>query len=641
MKGKRCLCVGAGLLVAAVLLLSPACGKAESPAAEELLRMIPGESAFCACANDIEQAFTDLDAYLTGLSSTPLQVRNQVLLPLGAMIGNPTLAGVDLKRPLGAFGILKQDTRPEGPMDFGQLLFVGFLIPVSDYAEFAAKSGIVDTGAEAPSEEGAGMAGPLAKQVGRFAFLSPTSNRVEFLAVAEKVAAGAGMDQVLSPADARDARSKSVWVYADLAAANKLLAPKMDAFFTGMQSKMTAAHAATGQPQAAPRCMDTIIGFYKGMAEKLLAEGTCFTVSASFAPEAVTLTSTLTALPDTAFAELMAGTSGSVRDSRMLNYLADGAMMNMVGCMDTDGSKRITQDMTALFLDLIETESEEQRADMESMVDDFTAAMGGSFTVSARMGEGGVPFLGDYYYEIQDEARYNQAMDRAADMVNNGVFNDLYRGFGMELEANMTRGTSTYEAASIDSFTFNMKAVDMDEQTAAMINAMYGQGFSGHMALVDGMLVYAFGGESDRRVKELIDSVKAGGPKSVGSETQAALALLPAGAEPDFFLTYNYVRLMQMSGKMMAASLPAATGEDVTTAAFTAMQEAFNVPTESSFVVFGSADNGRGSFSVILPKKHIMELTGCFKTMMMKSMEAAMPPPPIPESPPDQPVPED
>jgi hypothetical protein len=110
------------------------------------------------------------------------------------------------------------------------------------------------------------------------------------------------------------------------------------------------------------------------------------------------------------------------------------------------------------------------------------------------------------------------------------------------------------------------------------------------------------GGDLDNAVRELIDQVKAGGPKQVPGEIKAALELLPEAKKACCMATFNVPRLFGFVLAMSPIPMPPV-----------------QIPTQSNIVVAGKCDNGSLSIHIALPKQHLTEIMGMF--MMMQQMQ--------------------
>jgi hypothetical protein len=151
-----------------------------------------------------------------------------------------------------------------------------------------------------------------------------------------------------------------------------------------------------------------------------------------------------------------------------------------------------------------------------------------------------------------------------------------------------------------------MKYADTNSPEAKMLNAMYGNGFDYHWAVVDGLWVCRISGDPNA-IHGLIDQVKAGPPAKICSEMQSALAVIPDANNMDMVATYNYLRLF----RMMAAIMPAPMSQ-------------INVPSRSNLAIAAKIRNGGATLDIGIPKKHLQEIMLGFQMMMEMQMQQQM-----------------
>jgi hypothetical protein len=149
-----------------------------------------------------------------------------------------------------------------------------------------------------------------------------------------------------------------------------------------------------------------------------------------------------------------------------------------------------------------------------------------------------------------------------------------------------------------------MKSTDANSPQGQMINVMYGGGFDYRWGMVDGLWVCTIGSNANSAIRELIDQVKAGGPKQMGDEMKAALTLLPEADKADFVVTYNFLRLFKMMTAMVPVPIPQ-----------------MDIPTKSNIVFAGKAGNGKMVVDIALPKEHLMEIMAAFQPAFTKSRD--------------------
>jgi len=185
-----------------------------------------------------------------------------------------------------------------------------------------------------------------------------------------------------------------------------------------------------------------------------------------------------------------------------------------------------------------------------------------------------------------------------------GTIAELYKSLGMKISFTMKRGVDRYKGESIDSAKFAVKSVDPNSPEAQMLKAMYGEGLDARLAMVDGLCVVAVAADPNAAVRELIDQVKAGGPKGTSGEIRAALDLLPQAEKADFLVTYNFLRLFQIAGAFMPMPIPPV-----------------EIPSKSNIVFAGGASRGKLAIDVALPKEHLMEMVQLFQKMQQQQMQ--------------------
>jgi hypothetical protein len=237
-------------------------------------------------------------------------------------------------------------------------------------------------------------------------------------------------------------------------------------------------------------------------------------------------------------------------------------------------------------------------------------AMGDSLAITFNVNdEDTPPFAAKYVIEVKDQKAFEQVLEDELKLMEEGVIADLYDGFGMEMDVEIDRDTGTYKGTRIGGAKVVFKMEDEDSPTAQMLGKMFGDGLEYRWAFTPGRCVYTLGPDADGMIRELIDQVKAGGPKQVGSQMKAALAALGDGDKADVVGTFNLVRYMQMIAGFMA------------TAAEAEMPK-FDAPTESNIAFAGrTTEAGNLTFQIVMPKQHLLETKSVFEDIIPKIKE--------------------
>jgi hypothetical protein len=160
--------------------------------------------------------------------------------------------------------------------------------------------------------------------------------------------------------------------------------------------------------------------------------------------------------------------------------------------------------------------------------------------------------------------------------------------------------TATYRGVPIHAARLALEAVDVNSPPAEMLKAMWGGGFDYRWGVTDGYCAYAIGNEADKRVRVLIDQIKAGGAEGVCDEMKMALEGIPNSDKADAVGTLNYVRMLNAT----VSELPLPEGKKI---------PSLNVPTESNIAFAAFSGDDGFVLEIVLPKKHILEIKSAFE----------------------------
>ena len=294
-------------------------------------------------------------------------------------------------------------------------------------------------------------------------------------------------------------------------------------------------------------------------------------------------------------------------------------MINMAARMDTPFWQQGYVDM----MDMIGTLGGDavSAEDIEKLKAAATKSIGATgamvFTMSMGEKDGEPTMTIKEVVEVKDEKAYSEAVDEMLVLMNDGAISDLYKGFGIKISCSEATDAGTYKGVTIKSAKLGLEATEPGEAFGQMIDGIYGGGFDYRWAIFDNTCVYAIGEDVDAGVRELIDSVKSGGPKSTCAEMQEAMRYLNTSDRADFVGTYNYVRLISMVGPMMASMAPAEPGApDIGK-----LLSGIDVDSTSNIAFAGSASGGTFAMEIALPKAHLMEMMQVFGTIQQREME--------------------
>lgn len=570
-----------------------------------MMGAIPARSLVCVRINRFDATLDSVNAYLKDIA--PADPKAAMLSKLTKLLGDDQLRGVNKKGNIALFVVNVQSDSPSpGPMGG---MFIGVLLPVVKYENFVSRNPNVgeadEQGISTISANDKPMA--LVTNSGRFALLCAPNARgqvaqVKKLLNQRKRSLGASLD-----ADTvKQASSSPVWVYLNVKQGSQMIQPMLQGGLAKMKAQLEKAKEGGEQMPMDPA---GIINFYAGIF-KMILEGT-ENVTLGLAPsaEACSVTLGLKPVPDSKMAAIVGEPLGG-DFGNSLGYLEDGAMFNLC-------TKRDRKSLKAAYLEMFDLVGKMMpgglsETDMEQLSGLLTKgidAMGDRLSISFKAGEGSPPFAGKYVIGVRDQEVFEQVLEEELKLMEEGVFAEMYKGFGMAMDVEINRDAGTYKGTKIGGARVSFKMGDEDTPPAQMLAKMFGDGLKYRWAFAAGNCVYTIGSDADDTIRELIDQVNAGGPAQTGSEIRAALESIPDGEQADGIGTFNYVRMLNMAMGFMP--LPGGPG---------AVE--LNVPTKSN-VAFAGRTTAEGNLKVqwVLPGEHLLEIKSAFDTLIPKIKE--------------------
>ncbi|MCH8119146.1 MAG: hypothetical protein IIC00_05390, partial [Planctomycetes bacterium] len=606
--------------VALLVLLVLATGlQAESsarPAGDQLLKMIPAESLFCIRVNHFEYTLSQIDQFLAGVSPMPMGISILARMQFAKVLGSPELNGVNMNGSFAVFGVIvpgeQTQTNPVSNV------FIGGLVPVTDYKQFISGN----PNCSQPDEKGVskitsnGTPTMLVTQVGNYALISQ-ANDYEKLMTYKKLqgiatsasAESAPLASTLDAAEMKLAMTEPIWAYGNVQQASKtfgaMLFGKMEEFKTNMEN------IKTKDPNTPPMMnIENIINMYVSVFETLMKETQYLSIAINPKPNVLNITKTISAVPGTDMANMFVADASAAQENKLLGYLENGAMMNFGFKINTPFWKQFNIKSIDLLSTIAgENINAEDITKMKALAANVIDCLDGPVVCSASIDtKNKPPFVAKYVIAVKDKEKFNRLIEEAIQMLNTSGIMDFYKDMGIETGFTIQRGVDRYKDVSIDSAKFTMKFTDANSPQGQMINAMYGGGFDYRWGMVDGLWVCTIGGNANLAIHELIDQVKTSGPKQIGNEMKAALALLPEADKADFVVTYNFLRVFKMMTAMIPMPMPQ-----------------MDIPTRSNIVFAGKAGNGKMVVNIALPKEHLTEIMAAFQTMQQQIMQQKQP----------------
>jgi len=627
----------AGVLVLFVVLGASCTKKADDKPAQQTPSV---ESLFAVQLNNFEFTLSQIDQFLAGVSPIPMGLQMLVRMQLAGALGSPELTGVNMTGSFAAFGVLMPAESPDAkPVS---RLFIAGLMPVTDYDKFISGNSkfgkpddkgvsTITIGAPAPPVPPApgaaeisakGPAGPkmLVTRFGAYALITSDSQYDKLIEYKKLMAAKSSTSkepaQLAGVADSslvQQASKEPIWVYGNVQAASNAFGPllleKLEEGKKALEQMSAAGQGPVTNPAA-------IMDMYKGALDVVMKEVKSFTLAVKPSPQTLFLTETISAVPGTDTAGMLVADAAASKENELLGYLQDRAAMNFAFKMNSPFWKKFTVKMMDLFVALIgQNMSAEDIAKIKTLAADSIDAMGGSMAGALSIDPAGKPPVAmKYVVAVKDADKFNKMFDESVDLINTTGIGDIYKNLGIKLDYTLKRNADSYNGVSIDSAKLVIKSTEPNSPAGRMTvtEAMYGGGLEYRWGLVDGLCAIAIGGDADSAVRQLIDQIKAGGPKEICSEVQDALKMLPEAGKADFFVTYNYVRVLKMAGIMM----PDITGTGM-------KMPQVDVPSKSNINIAGKIADGKVVVDIAVPKQHLAELVSAVM-IMQQQMQSQM-----------------
>jgi len=247
--------VTAGLLV---LIIFAATLYAQSPANNELLKMIPAKSLFCVRINNFDYTLNQVDQFLAGVSPMPMGVSMLVRMQLANLLGSPQLTGLNTNSGFAVFGTNVGEPVQGNP---AANMFVGILAPVTDYKQFIDGN----TNCTEPDDKGIskitmnGAPVMLAAKAGNYALISWANVYDGLVTMAKTISAAnpAGLNGTLDAAEAKLAETEPIWAYGNVQQVNEAFGPMISAKFQEIQTMMKSMQAnQPGVSNKISKCSD-------------------------------------------------------------------------------------------------------------------------------------------------------------------------------------------------------------------------------------------------------------------------------------------------------------------------------------------------------------------------------------------------
>ena len=590
---------------------------------DELFSLIPEESMLAVRLNNFYLTLSQLDDYLSGLSPVPMGMSMMAKMQLAQILGSPQLEGINTGGNFGAYVVANP-----GQMD----PVIKVLVPVTDYAQFlSGSSNVSEADTDGISEVTMnGRTVAVVKQAGNYAVFAEDDESIN-------IDVNNGLEIAIDTAEITIATGQPIWayvnvqkvdeVYGDIAVAqlqkSKTMMADMNAnmevVLAGLEEQKAELDVNDPNQKDAIEQLDkqiastketikkfennpmmdnlgNVMDMYIRIVETLLTESKSFSLAIEPQTDVLTILETYTAMPGSESAKALMADASQAKADKLINYLQDGAMVNIAGRLNKPLLQKYYNDWICLIgVMTADKMSDEDVTKAKEMIADLIESLGGAMAVSLWADEtASPPFMEDCIIEVSNAEKFNESVLKGIEFFNNSGLIDFYKDMGLEMDYVMQMNVYEYKETKVNSAALTFKSTDPNSKEAQMIEKMYGDGFEYRWAIVDGLCVEAIAGEVDEAIKQLIDEVKAGGASETQSDIKRVMTMLGDGAD-DFFGTFNVVRMLKM-----ISAMPSFPINDIA------------VESKNNIAFGGKIGNGKAVFKVAVPKAHISEVMTVF-----------------------------
>lgn len=534
---------------------------------QTLMERLPGDTLLCVRVNGFDQTLGKVDQFLMGASPIPLSVASMARMQLGNMLGNSQLQGLDTQGVLTLVAVAGE----QGPN-------LGLLVPMTDFQAFTDGSPKIKA-----QGDGYVMAGPQGQsfqltELGDYALFLPGGNPAQLGALKKQLmGGGSSLASKLDSKLKQAAAEQPIWVYIDTAMVGKMLAPFVQMAVSQAQAMMSMMGAKPGQSADASAVAGTV---GTQLCNRLAQESRYATLSLAPSRESLALEVDFQAKPGSTMAKTLTRT-GAKRDSTLLGFLQEGAVLNISGNM-----MRKLMNLGLNALSKTPASQQENLAEIKTLVTKVADQFGGSGALSLKLTPAKAPYVSlQYVSQVKDGTRLREQVGQLTELLQAKLPETAAR-FKLERNQQSHRGTKV-----------DAVKVALPEGQGPVRSVDY------YMAFVDKLMVLSLGSDGEAGIQSLIDKTKDAGRRRKPKDVTQLLDAAPGTAQADMIATLNVARLIQQTPRS-----PADMGSGVVT------------PSKSGLVAQLGINNGRADFGLTLPKTHLQEITQVLQMMMMQRM---------------------
>lgn len=582
-------------------------------ASSNILELLPAEIIFCLRINQFDASIYQLDRYLADLVPIPMAATMGAKGQLSNLLADPTLVNIDTAGNFAIFGLLVGDE--PGPED----LCIAALIPMKDYSKFVSEN----TNCSKADANGINTLKAMGRKtliagLGKYALLNLEGDYEDVVAVRNILAAKKdGLGSTLKPNQLDSATSKPVWAFASVTNSMDVYGPFIKERIEQSKEFMKKQNNSANELPA------EALNFYVALLDIIIGEVDNVSLSLEATDDVVNVNFNTLAVPGTPLARMYSAAETEPVPNKLLHYLPEEALFNLALKLDSPFWEELNLTGLDLFTmmskDPVEKEAlEKMQIIIAEMVDSMGENYVTSFSVNANTTP---PFTGILVSEVKDAEKFKQTNEQILMFWNEGSISEIYQEtFAIGIDFSVDRAVEDYRGVVIDAALLGFETDDPNSEMEKIVGAIYGNGFEYRWATTNGLYLCAIGGDSEVKIKSLIDTVLDGTAGQIQPEISNALALLEESDKCTFIGTYNFVKHMQMSVSFLANMANMASVENL---------EIFEMDFSSeSAASFGATlGSSQMDLQVAVPKEHVIEAKRAVENIgkvMQQMNQAAM-----------------
>lgn len=591
------------ILIVSCLLAVFAAGNVRA-ADDALLEMLPEDALFCVRINDFNASLGKLDAYLMGASPIPVSLAMLANMQLAGIVGDPMMTGIDMGGNFAAVGLSD--------------MTVGVLVPVTDYAEFVKNNPNCTEGEDGIAilaTEGAPMSlAMVAAGGGKYAVVVPEFQKTTLAALKTALDSDGSLAKRISTEQAKEAVTAPAWAYVNTAALYDQFSPMVLAEIDEAQQNMPAEEMGE---------MGGMIEFYFKIYAEMFKTfaGDADSVTIALTPDAANLSLdvSLKAKDGSETAQMFVADPTAKKGYTFTGYLSDTYAINGLMKMNQPALQKMYDKMFDIMDSVKGDEvNNELTEKMKSLTRKSLATMGNEAAFSFSYAGETPPFELTEIVAVKD-------MDASLAVMNDsmGLAGDFYAEMGIPMTLDYITNTATYKGATIDKIVITVPTSDdPNDPMGVVMEQMYGGELAYTLAHDADKYYIAMGGDSESRIKKLIDLDASAAPTG---EVKAAIDLLQNGGYNDFVCSINIIKLLAGLGEMMENMAGLQIQGDCPSPMPTDLFKGLgNIPTQSSLAIGGQVADGLISVRTVLPKQHLVEVMAAVMQIQQKAMQQQM-----------------